>query len=227
MIPHITSPNLFVETGLVFFFFFVSGEVLDGYDGHSWASLLGLPGLGGPISGAPGAGRNAAQRPRSDQQSEQPSAGEPFGELATAAVGGPRRTDTLIEYWGQRSNPTLKPPGFAVPPFWKGPDAVTWWQDQVRNTWSCVRMPPMEGEDGDAVFCQWFADWPSKANATVAFEEFYDLAADPYQLNNTVGQLPPRTLAALRARLTALRTCVGSEACNAPGRVPLYMLGRV
>ena len=167
------------------------GQILSGYDGHSWATLLGIAGLA------------------TDGRS-------------TAAKG--RRTDTLIEYWGQTSNPTMTPPGFSVPPLWKGPHAVKWWQDRVENTWSCVRMPPMAGEKGDAIFCQWFMNWPDKANNTVAFEEYYNIADDPYQMSNGMGnvkKMPPATLAALRARLLALRNCVGNKDCNAPARVPM------
>jgi arylsulfatase A-like enzyme len=43
--------------------------------------------------------------------------------------------------------------------------------------------------------------------------EFYDLKADPYQLENLAGKLSPETLDALHAKLDALKYCEGS-ACQ-------------
>ena len=41
--------------------------------------------------------------------------------------------------------------------------------------------------------------------------EFYDLKADPYQLENLAGRLTPQTLAALHTKLEALKYCSGQE----------------
>ncbi|MCW2888269.1 MAG: sulfatase [Streptosporangiaceae bacterium] len=49
--------------------------------------------------------------------------------------------------------------------------------------------------------------------------EFYDLRADPYELNNTITALPPTRLAQLQQTLQALRTCHGSPACSAAARL--------
>ena len=123
---------------------------------------------------------------------------------------------------GQQSNPTLEPPGFDTPPLWHG-KAFSWWQDQTRNTWACLRQPPMQSRtaDGDAgaaskdtIFCQWFDSWDDKEAGKVAFEEYYDIGADPYQLNNSVHPLSNESLATLRSQLTALRNCKGGAACN-------------
>lgn len=42
---------------------------------------------------------------------------------------------------------------------------------------------------------------------------FYDLATDPYQMNNTIGTLSTEKVAALGARLAALRNCKGQPSC--------------
>ena len=41
------------------------------------------------------------------------------------------------------------------------------------------------------------------------FVEYYDLNADPWQLDNTADQLPPAQLQALQQRLDELRACAG------------------
>jgi arylsulfatase A-like enzyme len=45
--------------------------------------------------------------------------------------------------------------------------------------------------------------------------EFYDLRADPYELDNTIATLPPARLTRLRRTLQKLRTCHGTHACLA------------
>jgi arylsulfatase A-like enzyme len=44
--------------------------------------------------------------------------------------------------------------------------------------------------------------------------EFYDLTADPYQLENLAGTLSPETLKTLHAKLEALKVCEGAECRN-------------
>lgn len=44
--------------------------------------------------------------------------------------------------------------------------------------------------------------------------EYYDLTTDPYQMENTVGHLPPALLAKLSGRVAALKNCAG-PACRA------------
>ncbi|MBI2330683.1 MAG: sulfatase [Chloroflexi bacterium] len=44
--------------------------------------------------------------------------------------------------------------------------------------------------------------------------EVYDLAADPYQLENLAGRLSPETLATLHTKLEALKYCEGSDCRN-------------
>ena len=66
---------------------------------------------------------------------------------------------------------------------------------------------------GDELYCQYFETWDDKDAGNHSFEELYDIARDPWQLNNTAPSAPPARLQALRARLTALRTCEGGAAC--------------
>ena len=43
--------------------------------------------------------------------------------------------------------------------------------------------------------------------------EYYDRRTDPYELDNTVGDLSPQRLAELHSVVTALATCHGAEQC--------------
>lgn len=154
-----------------------------GWDGQSWAGLLGLEG------------------PQTDQ---------------------PWRTVQLIEYWGQNSHPTLSPGLHDTPPHFTG-HAFSWYQDDVTNTWACIRSPLQPNMlGGDSIFCQWFESWDAKANATAdggwSFEEYYNIAKDPYQLTNLLAGPTPAFsggfLVALRGNLTALRKCRGASECS-------------
>lgn len=58
----------------------------------------------------------------------------------------------------------------------------------------------------------YYAEWP-KNNET----EFYNLNTDPYQLNSAHNSAPRWLVSQLAARLSALRTCAGSECRTAEG----------
>jgi arylsulfatase A-like enzyme len=49
--------------------------------------------------------------------------------------------------------------------------------------------------------------------------EYYDLARDPFETDNTVRSLSPRHRARLHATLTALAACRGQQSCSAAGRL--------
>jgi len=120
----------------------------------------------------------------------------------------------LIEYWGQANNdPSHSPGEFHTPPQFQG-SAFSTWQDQTRNTFACLRMvPDSAGVQGDELYCQWFEQYADKVTGNFSFEEHYDIASDPWQLMNTAASLDPQVRAALRARLTKLRNCVGGADC--------------
>jgi N-acetylglucosamine-6-sulfatase len=50
--------------------------------------------------------------------------------------------------------------------------------------------------------------------------EYYDLARDPYQLENSVAGLPPATLAKLSTRVAALKACANTACRAAEGTTP-------
>lgn len=52
-------------------------------------------------------------------------------------------------------------------------------------------------------------------------KEYYDLVKDPYQMENTAARLNPPTLAALRARVGALKDCKGASCRAAEGTATL------
>jgi arylsulfatase A-like enzyme len=52
-------------------------------------------------------------------------------------------------------------------------------------------------------------------------KEYYDLEKDPYQLENTAARLEAATLAALHARVTALKNCKGPACRSAEGATTL------
>jgi N-acetylglucosamine-6-sulfatase len=47
--------------------------------------------------------------------------------------------------------------------------------------------------------------------------ELYDLAADPFQLDNVADEVPPERMAQLSGQLAAMATCQGTAACWAAG----------
>ena len=74
-------------------------------------------------------------------------------------------------------------------------------------SWASIRTPG------------WFyAEYYAADDVTVTFREYYDLAADPYQLTNLLKDGNPGNdpdVAALSARLTAYRTCSGTTGPHA------------
>jgi N-acetylglucosamine-6-sulfatase len=182
-------------------------------DGESWAGELGLarPAAAAPPPPPPAAAAAAAA-----------------GAGAEGEGGRQRRQVQLIEYWGNspgRFNFTAAPGEFHTPPHFTGYNKSWCVLDAPFNTFACLRSPPVgtpggsSGEQAagaaaaaaDSIFCQWFDTWEAVEGNDVSFEEFYDIAADPFQLSNAVAALPAAQLAALRAQLRALRVCKGVQ----------------
>lgn len=81
-------------------------------------------------------------------------------------------------------------------------------EDSWNNTYACLRqLSPHE----DRLFCHWADD--------EGFEEAYDLASDPWQLNNTVSSLPQSLHKKLHNLLRNLQRCRGPRCTDLAGFV--------
>jgi N-acetylglucosamine-6-sulfatase len=157
------------------------------------------------------------------------------------------RLATLIEYVGEggdggpahlcpattrEKNVICNPAGnYSIPPFIVGEDFCLC-QDAFNTTYSCLRF--VGGAHADAEKAQMLSPGalPHAPPANVDFRycefkdkvatvEFFDLATDPYELNNTAASLEPAVKAKLSARLAAARACKGAAACDAVLSAPL------
>jgi N-acetylglucosamine-6-sulfatase len=112
---------------------------------------------------------------------------------------------------------------YTRPPFFFGEDFCLC-QDSPNTTYACLRV--VEGAAADAERARAldgldsapraragadyrYCEWRGK-DTTV---EFFDYAADPYELTNAAAALPPARRAALSARLAAARACRGTGDC--------------
>ena len=151
--------------------------------------------------------------------------GSSYKSLVTAGTAGHGsnvdrrlRTDFLVEYHGEYGGGSdgqyarLKPPLFHTPPFFSLPPGVTAskMQDCRNNTYSCLRS--LSGED-DTIYCQFYSTDASWTAGSAYDVEYYNLTADPHQMDNIAGGLSPARSAALVARLDQLRGCTGGAAC--------------
>ena len=88
--------------------------------------------------------------------------------------------------------------------------------DETNNTWSCLRTL---SSSENSLFCQFWKTWDD-ANATSGaqpyFVEHFDVAADPWQLNNSAAALGQQERSRLERRLGALRRCKGAAECSRP-----------
>jgi len=84
------------------------------------------------------------------------------------------------------------------------------------------RMTDDEGNSEEGSGTLWAAlttsEWTYTKYNTEA--EYYDLVADPFELNNAAASLDPAFVAAVDERLKALRVCVGAE-CRSLEEAPL------
>ncbi|XP_074642046.1 N-acetylglucosamine-6-sulfatase-like [Tubulanus polymorphus] len=114
----------------------------------------------------------------------------------------PQHRDMLIEYFGEhkikiKGCPWLNNRGVAI----CFPDCVC--EDAWNNTYSCLRFINLTE---NYVFCE-FLNEPN-------FYEYYNMKFDPYQLQNSVNTLDPRTKTDYLMRLQKLKHCKG-ESCRA------------
>jgi hypothetical protein len=86
-------------------------------------------------------------------------------------------------------------------------------QDATNNTYACLRTV---NATANYRYCEFQLQPAAAATAVAAtpFVEYFDVAADPYEMTNAAGSLAPTVAAALSAQLAAFRTCVGTAACN-------------
>jgi N-acetylglucosamine-6-sulfatase len=73
------------------------------------------------------------------------------------------------------------------------------------TTYEAIRMtsPSDDGGTHEAVFVS-YVDGET---------EYYDIDADPYEMNNTVGNLGPATVTQYQGVVTAIKGCKGTSAC--------------
>jgi len=141
-----------------------------------------------------------------------PTDGRSFARALTAPAGGPPppgwRDAMLVEYGSWGTGYIVRGPcsdGCGVCP----DGAMNQLLDAPSNTWSAIRVR-------NASMNALYAEYRPGPDAPVApsssnFTEYYDLAADPYQLVNLAPKLPPATRAALSAQLFRYASCVGAE----------------
>ena len=118
-------------------------------------------------------------------------------QATPAKTAGQWRTDFLVDYHGEGQPPC----GLQkCPP----PKPGTWHMiEGWNNTYTCLRTL---SDSENSIYCE-FAD-------TENFVEFYDIAADPWQLHNVAKQLAPVLRDRLKERLQELRACAGTT-CRA------------
>lgn len=95
-------------------------------------------------------------------------------------------------------------------------------QDTTNNTYACLRTV---NSTVNYRYCEFFVGVPSESGsgselavmgpgAAPVTVEYFDINSDPYEMSNQAAELAPSVAADLHARLTALRTCVGTAQCN-------------
>ncbi|XP_022696955.1 putative extracellular sulfatase Sulf-1 homolog [Varroa jacobsoni] len=93
-----------------------------------------------------------------------------------------------------------------TPPLWTdGPFCFC--QNANNNTFWCVRTV---NRTHNFLYCEFIT----------GFASFYDLRTDPYQLRNTIDQVPRRDLEQMRTSLKRLRRCNGARECTVRYRPP-------
>ncbi len=130
----------------------------------------------------------------------------------------PWRHDALIEYWGESFGSWgAKQDVFHYPPVmgpdFKGFSTHPGFIDETNNTWSCLRtLHPGE----DSLYCVFWKDYSDvdDPKASPYFVEHYNIAEDPWQINNTVAELSTEDRTRLSKRLEHLRHCKGATDCQ-------------
>ena len=93
--------------------------------------------------------------------------------------------------------------------------------DGVNNTFACVRtLRPDPPAVEDTLYCNFYDGTAFNASfvrspSTSNWAEFYDLAADPFQLRNDAAAMPAAQRAELDDRLARLIKCAGAAQCGA------------
>ncbi|KAK3873117.1 hypothetical protein Pcinc_016902 [Petrolisthes cinctipes] len=119
-----------------------------------------------------------------------------------------RRT-MLVEHSGEGRDtnpgcPSVPSPGMSG----CNPDFACKCEDSSNNTYACLRQL---GSRENRLYCQWLD--------SENFEELYDLAVDPWELNNTVSTLGSNAHKKLRHLLKNLQRCRGSRCRTLAGFV--------
>ena len=126
------------------------------------------------------------------------------------------RLMVLIEYTGEGGSdggpcaPTLGQPifcgrdgNYTLPPFFYG-NPLCVCQDSTNNTYTCLRY---KSDQENYRYCKFVDD--------IGRREYVDYIADPYELKNIEATIPQSRKDAMDGRIAALRSCQGSEQCDA------------
>eukprot|EP01048_Picozoa_sp_COSAG05_P003761 COSAG05_NODE_181_length_14767_cov_9.554859_3_plen_287_part_00 len=100
--------------------------------------------------------------------------------------------------------------------------------DSVNNTWACVRSLDADHLGQDEIFCNFYDGTGyntsfihNRSSSASNFEEYYNMAAEWWQLKNLAGTLTSTQKAAMQLKLQGLMACGGVADCEgaAQGRV--------
>ena len=91
--------------------------------------------------------------------------------------------------------------------------------DSINNTWACVRSLDADHAGQDEIYCNFYdgtsidVNWV-RGNNNSNFAEYYDMSAEPWQLQNGLGNLTAARRKLLQGRLEKLMVCKGRAECE-------------
>jgi N-acetylglucosamine-6-sulfatase len=138
----------------------------------------------------------------------------PAGRTVDRVVGTVDLSPTLLELAGAPKNLIEASDGRSIAPLLGSSAAGVSWRDGIL----------IEHFGGGAPFrVRSYSGVRTERDVYIEYvtgeKEYYDLRADPYQMDNKAASLPPTRLAALSAQVTALKSCAGASCRKADSSV--------